>query len=259
MKSKLYIVLFVSILFFDIALAENNDFLSKTRMDMEELNRNLPQKLNNDVWFWSAAFQNKTVIYHFKYSKEIVDQTGLNKNSSQQRVFSKYFIESAIKSMSSKQIADYIDNGLKLKIVLSVFGSDDILMEQTVSTEEFKQAYKGYISSEGYAGHRPLSYYKEGFEADKSRMPYEKDGVIMFDVNMVGSDLYYDCYIDDLVALYASYEEVRQYCIDLYKNYGSVEMHEDLKTYKIKIHYRYYSKTSKKLLKDLVVDFSKEL
>lgn len=76
---------------------------------------------------------------------------------------------------------------------------------------------------------------------------------------MVGTDLIYDCYIDDLVALYADYEEARKYCIDLFKSYGSKEMHEDLITYKIKVHYRYYSKSTKKLIKDIVVDCAKDL
>ena len=130
-----------------------------------------------------------------------------------------------------------------------------LIYEKTLSPSQLKN-----ILNANFKGNRPLSYYKNGFEAEKVNLPQKaSNDLFLNDVNMDGTKVIYDFYIKENLFDDGVYERIKNSFLEKYKTTSTLEMKQDYITYKIKFYYRFYSVNSKKLIKELIIDPAKDL
>lgn len=270
MKLKIFIcfLLFITCLStFAKQKRNNHDQFSRIQAEIAEGNKRLPVEQANGIWLWSIVLDNNRVCtYTFKISqksifpiyKSVEDLSFLG------NLIDQYLSQTILKSDNGKSIKFFIDNNIGIKFKFLLFEDNTSIYEKELSPKELEKEYLKFKNNK-FEGHRPLSYYKEGFEAQKSvllRDSNDDDVATFFDVSMIDNDLYHDYYIDDIYASDAYFntlaEELSSSLKAAYSNRNLVtkEFVEDLITYKIKFHYRYYSKSSKKLIKEIVINCS---
>lgn len=176
MKDKSISLFLVSLfIFFSSFAVENTNegekSLSQLKLELEEANKNLPQEIQKGMWIWSISLNERTINFTLKYSRDLFPPNSLPVDKHAFDAIGKYFASSMISSMNIGEINTIINNNISIKLLFYLKENNYKLGEYSITTDDFKQAYQDYILSPGYAGHRPLSYYKDGFEVEKRKMP----------------------------------------------------------------------------------------
>lgn len=241
-------------------MSEKERFINQLKSDFSEIQKSLPISQKQGAWFWSISVENNTIVYVFKYSYDFRKQFG----SEEQEIAS---YENLVKNMSPTLLQDYsideqkkiVKYGVSFKIKFYSFESNKLIFEKSISSSQLSRM----INVE-FSGNRPLSFYKDAFEADKVYLPKKiiSDDIIYQDVNMVDNKVIGDFYINEEKLKSINYDEFNEFkraMIDILKQTTSPESKQDFIIYKIQFIYRFYLMgNKKKLIKEIIIDPSKD-
>ena len=265
MKSKFLIFIVLTAIHINVFsqqktnVPRQNTYVSSLKKEIQEANRNLPQKYKNDIWLWSQQFVNNTIVITIKID-------GIYLSSTNKGIFSNMSAEYGrnMAKTLGKDVDQWIANKLSLKIRYLSYKDNSVLHEITLSGNEIKR-FQSYNLA--YSGHRSLSYYKDGYESQNSSLPQKlNDDITLVKVEMKDNIIYFDNNITDEYARMIELDptvrlvmkkEIIEELKDLL-NIGSSEFKEDLATYNITYNYRFFSQTTKKLVLSIPINW-KEL
>lgn len=232
-------------------------YVENLRSQVQATNKTLPKKLNNDCWIWSTQMIDNTIIMTFKLEGDYLQFPIKDYFSNMAQEYAKEM---------SKAIGKEVDLWLSNKINLKfrcLSKKDDSFVDELLLTSFDLKRYQNVNTKT--IGHRALSYYKSGFESKNSNLPIKLDECRTFvSVKMDSNNVYLDYYLDDVNFFISESQNtiipvMRDEHIKEIKHLsemGSEEMREDMITYNIIFHFRYYFQSSKKLAFSITIDSS---
>ena len=238
-------------------VSEKDRFLSELKSGIEEVSAMLPMSQQQGAWFWSASMDKSNIKYVFKYTDAFIKQFGSEAQA--KVVFDNManLLPSTILEGYSEQEKQMFAKYITFTYEIYSYETNKLLFSKTLKPSQIKQL----LENSKCPGNRPLSYYKNGFEAEKVNLPkkYIYDYLIFNDVNMIDNKVINDFYVDEKQMDSNFYNTLKSTMIDIYKKTASLEQRQDFITYKIKFYYRFYSMSNKnKLIKEVIIDPAKD-
>lgn len=236
--------------------AEKERFLSELKSGIAEVSAVLPMSPQQGMWFWSASMENNTIKYVYKYSDAVRKQFG--SEASEKAVYENMANNlpyTILEEFSDDEKLIFAEN-ITFKYEIYSFDTNKLLFSKTIKPAELKKM----LQKSNFEGNRPLSYYKNGFESEKVNLPQKaNDYLILNDVNMNGSKVIFDFFVDENMVDDDVYYRIKNSFLQKYKSTSTLEMKQDYITYNIKFYYRFYSlNNKKKLVKELIIDPAKD-
>ena len=236
-------------------VSEKDRFLSELKSGIQEVSAMLPMSQQQGAWFWSASMEGSTIKYVFKYSDAFLKQFGSEDQA-------KAIFENMANNFPNTILEAYTEQEKQLfaKYItftyeIYSFDTNKLLFTKTLKPSQIKQM----LDNSKCDGNRPLSYYKNGFESDKINLPLTVYEYLIYnDINMDGSKVIFEFYIDEKMADKDIYSKIKNLFLEKYRN-STLEMKQDYITYNIKFYYRFYSMSNKnKLIKEVIIDPAKD-
>lgn len=232
-----------------LCLAQST-FDENLEKDVAAINKTLPKSQGNGVWLWSVSYLSKVWTIVIKTENSYSSNKSLMNSMAEE--YAKVFVH-----IMGNDALLYIRHGVSLKLVCKSKDTNDIFFTLVVPPHKIKKYYNELkTSASKNKGNRPLSYYQTGFTADNKSLPSAIDEyTIYYRVSMPGTTVYYDYYLADELANAIVMDESGTAKAEMKKEIISFiapkfvvnETKQDFITYGIKMKFRYYYKSSKKL------------
>lgn len=217
------------------SVSKKDSFYSRLDAEFIEVNKTLPQKINDGAW----------VTKMYRKNKEVIIEMSMNS----------FYYSGTINMPAIKEFANVIAKALGPD--LDEFASHNIVFKIRLISEEDKSVLyettstpKDYLNADAnFSGHMPLSAYKMAFEAQNAELPQTDEYGTLAKIEMIGQIVYYDYYMDALLCELAEQdneiiESMKEEMIPSLKSFMSISSQntrDDISTYGIKFCYRYYN------------------
>ena len=218
--------------------------------DIATINKTLPKSYGDGIWLWSMTYANKVCTIIIKTDKSYSSYKSLMDSMAEE--YAKAFVH----NMGGDALS-FIKHGVSIKMICKSKDTNKTFYTLIVPPQKIK-TYYNELKSLTYKnkGNRPLSYYQNGFTADNKFLPRAIDEyTIYYRVSMPSTTVYYDYYLDDELANIIVMDksgtgkaEMKSEIISfIAPKFVVNETKQDFIIYGIKMEFRYYYKSSKKL------------
>lgn len=233
-------------------------YYAEMKKGVESLNKLYPVMNDDGTITDHIAFENNTLIVFYKCDKGMLDE--MKKNGINESLFLKTALDEMAANLFSANMQDaHLYNQIKkyktsLLYKYGYIGEKNYFYQKKYSFDEWLSLYNSRVLTKAPSAHYSLAFYKEIIEMLRTSLPhYYNDTLEKHDMNFIGDDLCVDWFIDESLAYEEVFKDISTIALENFYDMHEFDMENGLKAYKIKIHNRFYSKTSKKLLRDYTI------